>query len=175
MDMNKDWLWDRNISPKQAQKILGNPEQPKFIPLAALLLSRKNIPREVFRDYLKPQDFCRHWNEIKKRMRKDARQSPRIGFWQAVYEKILEKYRRNNRGILLRNKAKPINEFCLSVGGRLKLLRKQNNLTQNALADKLKVSQQLISRIESGRENISLLTLRKIISELGAKIDIVEI
>jgi len=79
--MNKDWLWDRNISPKQAQKILGNPEHPKFIALAALLLSRKNIPREVFRDHLKPRDFCCYWNEIKKRMRKDAWQSPRIGFW----------------------------------------------------------------------------------------------
>jgi len=76
---------------------------------------------------------------------------------------------------LLRSKAKPINGFCLSVGDRLRLLRKKNNLTQNALADKLKVSQQIISRIESGRENISLLTLRKITSELGAKIDIVEI
>ncbi|OGX16496.1 MAG: hypothetical protein A2Y01_02840 [Omnitrophica WOR_2 bacterium GWC2_44_8] len=173
--MNKDWLWDRNISPKQAQKILGNPEHPKFIAVAALLLSRKNVPREVFRDYLKPKDFCRHWNEIKKRMRKDAWQSPRIGFWQAAYEKILEQYRRNNRGVLLRGKTKPIDEFCLSVGEKLRLLRKQNNLTQNELADKLKVSQQLISRIEKGRENISLLTLKKIISKLGAKLDIVEI
>lgn len=172
--MNRDWLWDRNISAKQAEKILGNPEHPEFIALAALLLSRKNIPREVFRDYLNPLVFCRRWKEIKQKMRRDAWQSPRIGFWQAVYEKVLEKYRGNNRGILLRNKAMPIDEFCLLVGGKLRLLRKQKNLTQNMLADKLKVSQQLISRIESGRENVSLLTLRKIAEKLGAKIDIVK-
>ncbi|HLD41005.1 MAG TPA: helix-turn-helix transcriptional regulator [Candidatus Omnitrophota bacterium] len=172
--MNKDWLWDRNISAKQAGKILGNPGHPEFITLAALLLSRKNVPREVFRDYLKPQDFCRNWKEIKQRMRKDAWGSPRIGFWQAVYEKLLEKYRGKAAGILLRSKAKPYSGFCLLVGGKLRLLRKEKNLTQNALADKLEVSQQLISRIESGRENISLLTLKKITDKLGAKIDIIK-
>lgn len=172
--MNRDWLWDRNISAKQALKVLRDPKHQEFIPLAALLLSRKNTPREVFRDYLNPLLFCRNWNKIKQKMRKDSWQSPRIDFWQAVYENILDKYRASNRGILLRNKTRPIDEFCLLIGGNLRQLRRQNNLTQSALADKLKVSQQLISRIESGRENISLLTLRKIVEKLGAQINIVK-
>lgn len=167
--MNRDWLWDRNISAADARKILGNPEHPKFIALSALLLNRKNVPGEVFRDYLEPRDFCRYWNKIKQRMRKDAWGSPRIGFWQAVYEKLLEKYRGT---ALVRSKAEPISGFCLSVGDKLRILRKQSNFTQCQLADRLKVSQQLISRIESGRENISLLTLKKITDKLGARIDI---
>lgn len=169
--MNRDWLWDRNISAADARKILSNPEHPKFIPLAALLFSRKNVPGEVFRGYMEPRYFCRYWNKIKQRMRKDAWGSPRIGFWQAVYEKLLEKYRGT---ALVRAKAEPISEFCLSIGSRLKLLRKQRNLTQCQLADRLEVSQQLISRIESGRENISLLTLKKITDKLGARIELVQ-
>lgn len=167
--MNRDWLWDRNISAADAKKILGNPEHPKFIALSSLLLNRKNVPGEVFRDYLEPRDFCRYWNKIKQKMQKDAWGSPRIGFWQAVYEKLLEKYRGT---ALVRSKAEPISGFCLSVGDKLRFLRKQRNLTQCQLADRLKVSQQLISRIESGRENMSLLTLKKITDKLGARIDI---
>jgi len=37
------------------------------------------------------------------------------------------------------------------------------------LSKKLNVSQQMISRIESGRENISLLTLKRVTAELGVK------
>ena len=40
------------------------------------------------------------------------------------------------------------------------------------LAEKLHISQQMISRIESGRENVSLLTLNKIAQELGVKVSI---
>ena len=172
--MNRDWLWDKNISTKQAVRILREPQHPQFISLSSLLLSRKNAPREVFRNYLKPKDFCRHWTEIKRSMRKDAWNNPRIEFWQAVYEKLLEKYRVKGTKIFPKRKTAVTNESCLLVGEKIKLLRKQRNLTQKMLAERLNISQQMISRIESGRENISLITLRKIIDELGAKILITE-
>jgi len=41
--------------------------------------------------------------------------------------------------------------------------------SQKELAQKLRISQQIISRIESGRENISLLTLEKVAAALGKK------
>lgn len=165
-----DWLWDKNISKKQVIGILSNPEHPQFISLSSLLLSRKNIPQEVFRDYLKPEEFCRYWTEIKRKMRKDAWNNPRIEFWQAIYEKLLEKYRAKGINIFSKGKTTMVNEFCRWIGERIKVLRKQRKLTQKMLAKKLNISQQMISRIESGRENISLLTLKRIMDKLSAKI-----
>ena len=170
--MKRDWLWDKNISKEQTARILSNPAHPQFISLSSLLLARKNTPREVFQDYLRPEEFCRHWTEIKRRMRKDAWNNPRIEFWQAVYEKLLEKYRAKGINIKSSGRTKAVNQFCLWVGERIKTIRKQKKLTQKMLAKKLNISQQMISRIESGRENISLLTLRKITKELGAHISI---
>lgn len=167
--MEKDWLWDRNISKKQAIKILCSPAHPRFIPLSSLLLSRKNTPREVFRYYIKPEEFCRYWPMIKRRMRKDAWNNPRIEFWQAVYEKLAEKFRAKEINISLRKRTGARNEFCIEIGQRLKALRKEKKLTQAMLSKKLNVSQQMISRIESGRENISLLTLKRVTAELGVK------
>lgn len=163
------------MSSKHAVRILRNPAHPQFISLSSLLLSRKNSPQEVFRDYLKPGDFCRHWIEIKRRMRKDAWNNPRIEFWQAVYEKLLERFRAKGINIFSKKKAtKTVNEFCFEIGQRIKTLRKQKKLTQEMLSKRLNISQQMISRIESGRENISLLTLKKIIEELSAKVFVKE-
>jgi len=166
--MEKDWLWDRNISKKQAIKILRSPAHPRFIPLSSLLLSRKNTPREVFRYYIKPKEFCRYWPMIKRRMRKDAWNNPRIEFWQAIYEKLLEKYRAKGINTFSKGKTISVDDFCLKVGQKIKALRKQKKLTQEMLSKRLNISQQMISRIESGKENASLLTLKKIIEELGA-------
>ena len=167
-------MWDRNISKKQAIKILCSPAHPRFISLSSLLLSRKNTPREVFRYYIKPEEFCRYWPMIKRGMRKDVWNNPRIEFWQAVYEKLLERYRAKGTDVFSKGRRKPINEFCFEIGQRLKALRKENRLTQEMLSKKLNVSQQMISKIESGRENISLLTLKRVTEELGAKVSIQE-
>lgn len=170
--MKRDWLWDKKISERQAAKILSNAAHPEFVSLSSLLLARKNNPREIFREYLKPEDFCRNWARIKRRMRKDAWNNPRIEFWQAVYERLLEKYRAKGVDIFRKGEEKVVDDFCLWVGEKIKLLRKQRNLTQEMLAKRLSISQQMISRVESGRENISLLTLKRIIDELGVKISI---
>ena len=45
-------FWDKNISRKKAVTILHNEADPRFIGVAATLLSRSNAPREVFSAYL---------------------------------------------------------------------------------------------------------------------------
>ncbi|MBM3244828.1 MAG: helix-turn-helix transcriptional regulator, partial [Candidatus Omnitrophica bacterium] len=55
---------------------------------------------------------------------------------------------------------------------RIKIIRKQKGISQKVLAGKLKVSQQVISRVESGRENVSLSTLKKVADGLGAKLSV---
>ncbi len=172
MKAKQDWLWDRKITPKAEKTIFKNSGNKHFLPLASLLLSRKNSPKEVFKNYLKPLQFLQNWNKIKRRMRQDNWNNPRIEFWQAIYEKIKEKY--NKKGLAITNKtapAKPVDNFCKLIADKIKTARKQKGLSQKALAGRLKVSQQVISRIETGRENISLLTLKKIVDTLGAKIN----
>jgi len=169
--MKNDWLWDRKINISRAKKSLKNPKQKDFFLLAALLLSRNNTPKEVFKDYLDPLLFCKYWTGIKKRMRKDKWSEPRIIFWQVIYEKLMDKYRK--RGISFR-KDTPLskNPLCERTGKQIRNIRQEQGLSQKQLAKKLGVSQQLISRIEKGKENVSLDTLSNISRSLGRRIEI---
>lgn len=164
-------MWDRKISEATLKRMFENPSDPQYMKIVALLLSRKNVPREVFGDYINPLDFCRKWNRVKREMRKDSWSNPRIEFWQAIYEKLLEKYDR--RGIKVFEKGKivaPCDELCKEVGAKIKTTRQQKGMTQKDLAKRLNVSQQLISRIETGKENMSIITLKKIVAALGLTI-----
>lgn len=170
MSIKRDWLWDIKISANKAKKILQNHHNPHFIPLASLLLSRNNSVKEVF-NYLKSANFLENWNKIKRQMRKNAWNDPRIDFWQAIYDNLRDKYKKNKLPLPKRvTEIKPQHEFCKVVADKIAALRKQKGLSQKELAKKLKVSQQVISRIESGRENISLLTIKRIVESMGAEL-----
>jgi len=171
MILKRDWLWDRKFSPQQAKKILNNPVNAHFVPLAALLLSRNNSPKEAFKGYMKAAVFLENWNKIKRQMRKDRWNEPRIEFWQAIYDNLKERYRK--QGLKFTDShphAKIIEPVCKSIGDKIQIIRKQKGLTQSGLAKKLKVSQQIISRIEQGQENVSILTLKKISDGLNAQL-----
>ena len=60
----------------------------------------------------------------------------------------------------------------LMVSEQLVEIREKTGLTQAELAKKMKVSQQLISRIESGSDNITLETLVKFLTILGVVMNI---
>jgi HTH-type transcriptional regulator / antitoxin HipB len=51
-------------------------------------------------------------------------------------------------------------------------LRKKQKLSQSALAKKMKVKREFISRLESGRQNITLDTLYRIGEALGKKVEV---
>ena len=168
--MKKDWLWDRNISEGQARRILARPEHRRFLSLSALLLARKNVPREVFDKYIKRLDFCRNWPKIKRQMRRDKWNEPRIEYWQAIYEKLRESYSKKGIEILERKRVVTVDKFCKKIGQQIRDARKEMGLAQAMLAKKIGVKQQMISRIESGQENPSLITLKKIADKLGLAI-----
>lgn len=173
--MNINWLWDRKITDSQARRILKDPTNAKFISLAALLLARNNEPRKVFKNYIEPIEFCRYWPAIKRKMRADKWNDPRIIFWQAVYEKVADKYQK--RGVVFRKEALVARHLLYEeVGKRLSAIRHNQGISQKELAVKLGVSQQLVSRIEKGRGNASLFTLNNIARALGrkTKVDFVE-
>ncbi|MHA1558851.1 MAG: helix-turn-helix domain-containing protein [Alphaproteobacteria bacterium] len=168
-----NWLWDRKTTKKTAQNILKDGQSDKFVELAALLLSRKNIPKEVFGEYIEKIVFVKNWARIKKCMRKNNWNHPRIIFWQAIYENLLNTYK--EKGIKIR-KTKSTNrndELCQSLGKTLKHCRVEAQLTQRDLARKLNISQQIISSIENGKENPSIQTIKKIAKALNKNVRIV--
>lgn len=55
----------------------------------------------------------------------------------------------------------------LRVAMEIRRLRKRLKLTQGELAKKMKVKRELVSRVESGRQNVTLETLYKIAEATG--------
>ena len=169
--MRKDWLWDRKISIAKVKDILKDPDNPRFVEFVALLLSRKNTPKEVFDVYIEPLVFCRNWYRIKRQMRKDKWDNPRIEFWQQVYSVLLDKYKKE--GVIIKEAKKGrTDSLCKYIGNEIRKIRKQKGLSQVKLAKKIGISQQIISRIERGDENISISTLKRITDALEVKVNL---
>jgi DNA-binding Xre family transcriptional regulator len=160
--MPKAWQWDVRRSDKEIQKILKDPSHPSFFHYAALLLARTNVPKEVFGRYLRKEDFCIEWNKIKRRMRKDQLSQERVQFWEAIYRHVKEDLKA--KGIRLRKPAKAVVRDSLraQVGRQIRRIRQSKRITQVRLAEETGLSQQFLSKIEQGTENISLDTLERI-------------
>ncbi len=168
--MRPGWLWDTNISVEEIQVILKDPQNERFVSIAALLLSRKNTPKEIFAEYLDQKIFVQNWVRIKRQMRKDSWNDPRIVFWQAVYEKVASGFKAKGIAIRPTKEVKAVNDLARQIVEILKANRKKLNLTQKELADRIGISQQIISRIEKGRDDMRLLTLSRVFSFLGEQI-----
>jgi transcriptional regulator with XRE-family HTH domain len=61
--------------------------------------------------------------------------------------------------------------FFREMGARIAQLRKEQNLTQQQLADELDLSQQIIASYEIGRRRIPVSTLPKLARTLGVSIE----
>lgn len=62
-------------------------------------------------------------------------------------------------------------EIKKAVGARIKLLRRQKGLTQDELAESIGKQGPAIQRIEGGKLNPSIYTLREIAGGLGITLD----
>jgi len=58
-------------------------------------------------------------------------------------------------------------KFLTSLGARIRELRLQKDMTQNELATLCNFEKASMSRIESGKTNVTVITLRKISVALG--------
>ncbi|HRY62181.1 MAG TPA: helix-turn-helix transcriptional regulator [Candidatus Paceibacterota bacterium] len=63
--------------------------------------------------------------------------------------------------------------FRLKMASRIKTLRTQGRMTQKGFADKARMPQSVIARIESGNHTFSLVTLNKVAHALGKKVELV--
>jgi DNA-binding XRE family transcriptional regulator len=108
---------------------------------------------------------------MKREMRRDAWSNPNIEYWQAIYEEVVEKLK--EKGVKLRRQ--PVEGSWKEVGKKIHNLRLKEGMTQKEFAVKIGISQQMISRIERGRENLTLSSLKAIARSLEAelRVDIV--
>ena len=175
--MKKDWLWDKNIDEQQVKTVLLNIEDKQFVSYAALLLSRNNSAQEVFSDFISRENFFVAWNKIKKQMRKNTWNDSRIEYWQAIYDTLKEELPELKKiktpaslaqfGVSELPMSVSVFSISREIGVKIKLLREQAGLTQKDLAKRLRISQQIISRIEGGKQNVSVETLSSICDALG--------
>ena len=164
-----NWLWDTKITIEEARSILKDEHNPRFPTIAEKLISRVSPPREVF-ILLDKEAFCRHWMQIKKRMKKDAWLQDKVSFWQAVYEQVFAELK--EQGITFRKHRAPSSGIKKEVARQIRTLRIKKGLTQKQVAQKLGVIQPYISRIENGYENMSLEILEKISRVLKAHVSV---
>lgn len=166
--MRINWLWDSHLSEAEARKIVKDGNNPKFNIYAQKLFSRVNDPKVAF-DIIDEITFCRKWPVIKKQMQKDHWLNNRLVFWQTIYERILERFKK--QGIKIRQfQGAAISPEREKIAQQIKNLRLNLGYTQKDLAEKLGVIQQYVSKIENGRENISIDTLKKVADALDKRL-----
>lgn len=166
----KSWLWNVKIDEIEARQILHKPEHDKFFYYATLLLSRSNEPKQVWK-FLSKEHFCRHWNQIKQRMRKDQWNDRRILFWSQVYLFLVRDFRKKGMIISPEKKVKKVSSEQRKMGLEIVRLRKQQGMTQGELAKKVGITQQAISKIEKGTQNPRYSTIAKIMKHLQGEAD----
>lgn len=168
--MRINWLWDNRLSEAEVRKILKDENHPKFDIYAEKLFSRVSAPKMVF-NMVDKATFCKKWPSIKKRMRKDRWLESKVVFWQTIYERVHERLK--EQGIKLREPQKvKIPPERVKLAQQIKNTRIKLGYTQEDMARKLGVIQQYISKIESGRENVSVDTLKRIADAFGKSLAI---
>lgn len=167
MGVDKSWLWNVKTTDAEARKILANPGHPSFRVYAARRLATANLPREVFRDYLKKEDFLKFWPAVKRQMRKDSRNRDRIVFWQGVYEYLIKELKTKGTPFARPKAEVRIDPEQKKAGEALRILRRSRKMTQAELAGKAGLTQQHIAKIEKGLARPRFRTLKKIKSILG--------
>lgn len=157
--MKVNWLWDTRLNEQEVRNILKDPGNPRFPIYAGKLISRVQKPEVVF-SFIKQADFCRKWPVIRKRLEKDAWSKDKIAFWQTQYSRERELLQEQGISLRVRREAGDIPER-INIAQLLKKQRQQSGYTQGELAKKLGVIQQYISKVESGRENVCIGTLKR--------------
>jgi len=163
-------FWDKKLSPEEIKNILKDDSHKEFIPFSALLLRRTTNSKDVFSNYLDEIRFCKNWRKIKQRMRKDEWRNPNINFWDEVYKVVVEKNKDKIQLVQKRDVLKkPERENFIDI---IKKTRREHGLTQKELANRVELSQQTISLMESGKFNFTVKSLMKILKALDLEIEL---
>jgi len=166
--METNWLWDTRLRKDEAKRILQDGANPRFPLYAEKLLARVADPGIVLR-LINEQTFCRKWPTLKKRLQKDRWLATRVLFWQTIYERLL--VRLKERGIHIRRPPQgPSTPERQQLADQIRRLRERMGFSQKDVARRLGVIQQYVSKLESGRENVSLDTLKRVADAFGRRL-----
>ena len=165
-----NWLWDSRLSEAEAGKILKHENDPRFDLYAEKLFSRVNDPKIVF-SLIDKITFCQKWPHIKKRMKKDRWLEDKVAFWQTLYERVHENLKK--QGVKIRQPLEEkISPERIKLARQMRKIRIRLGYTQRDIAEKLGVIQQQISKIETGRENLSVDALKRVADAFGKRLTI---
>ncbi|OGX40542.1 MAG: hypothetical protein A2984_01045 [Omnitrophica WOR_2 bacterium RIFCSPLOWO2_01_FULL_41_12] len=157
------YFWGFNAKAlKETEKILKDPQHPRFIERLVTILSRCDKPKELF-SFISKDEFVEVWPKTKNYWRKIALESDFRDWWQTIYERLMQKYKP-----LKKPKGKPPASF-LKIGRMIKQERIKKGLTQSGLALRVGMRQPDISKIEEGKKNITLQTLDSLCKILEIK------
>ena len=163
--MKTNWLWDTRLSETRVKKILKDEGNPRFYIYAEKLFSRISNSQTAF-SYIPQEVFYRHWPVIKQRINKDAWSRGRADFWQNVYNRIREQLKAKEAQLV----AAGISPERISVAQQIRNIRVQLGYTQEEMAKRLGVIQQFVSKLETGRENLTVDTLKRIADVFDKKL-----
>lgn len=158
------YFWELNAQAlKQTEKIIRDPQHPRFIARITTFLSRCDQPKELF-SLISKKDFVEVWPKIRAYWLKLGQESDFRDWWETIYEQLLEKYRFGYK----KPKGKPSALFS-NIGRAIREVRIQKGLNQKALSLIIGMKQPDISAIEKGKKNITLETLSRLCKALEIK------
>ena len=159
------YFWDLNEKAlRETGRVLKDPSHPKFERRMVAFLSRCDKPKDLF-SIISKQKFIEIWPRIRSYWLKVAATSDYRGWWETVYEQILEQYKIEKR----RPKGETSGLF-LRIGAVIKEARIRNGLSQNDLAFRVGMKQPDICMIEKGKKNITIDTLASLSRALNIEI-----
>jgi UDP-N-acetylglucosamine 1-carboxyvinyltransferase len=159
--MKTNWLWDTRLSETRVKNILKDEKNPRFYIYAEKLFSRISDTQTAF-SYVPKEVFFRHWPDIKQRIDKDTWKKGKAEFWQKTYEQIAAHLEVHGSALSER----------MSIAQQIKAIRLQLGYTQEEMAKRLGVIQQFVSKLETGRENLTIDTLKRIADVFDKKLTI---
>ena len=105
-------------------------------------------------------------------MRLNRWSDTRILFWDEVYRVLLPKL--GKEAVPDKVKRNALDREIKAIGNAIKRARIQSGWTQEELGERSGLSQQVVSFIENGYSNVSLLTLNRIAQAVGLEVALVD-
>lgn len=173
-----DWMPD-SLSPRTVREVLDDPGHEQFPVLAARLLESTEDLDEVTR-YLDRDILARHFRRIRISMGRTGEARVRRHYWERRLDEGIvdsgEVSREGEQTSLLSGATDRSSESesgpssAVQVGRTIRRLRERQGLTQAELGERLNVTRQAISKVEQGRENVTVERLQRIMRALNYRL-----
>lgn len=156
------YFWDlHDAALKETARIVRHPQHPMFPQRMVILLSRCDTPKALFA-IVPRRTFIESWPRIRTYWAKRARQSEARDWWETLYERLVE---RDRQTAITVKGGSPAG--FRTLGRLVREARLAKGLSQRQVAFRVGMSQPDISRVEEGRQNVTLSTLMRLGKVLG--------